>query len=167
MQIITQPDVNRDFVAWVERAFSDKGLKTDVMLLHPRFPKEKVIQRQAVEGGHAVVDLDLRAQTVGKIPCQVFDRSAGSNNVRFDQYVDLDPPTAAEVVLRTKAATAAATYSQPYGSGTGGQYVQQHIARLQHISSHRCPTRRKLITIRWQRSPPSCPKWTVRHYSNS
>lgn len=98
------------------------------MLLHPRFPKEKVIQRQAVEGGHAVVDLDLRAQTVGKIPCQVFDRSAGSNNVRFDQYVDLDPPTAAEVVLRTKAATAAATYSQPYGSGTGGQYVQQHIA---------------------------------------
>ncbi|OAQ99631.1 hypothetical protein LLEC1_06755 [Akanthomyces lecanii] len=96
IQIILQQEVNRDFVGWVEHAFKEKGLRPEVMFLHPRFPKDQVIQRQAVEGVHAVVELDMRAQNLGKIPVQVFDRSGGSNNVRFDQYVDLDPSTAGE-----------------------------------------------------------------------
>ncbi|KAI9147752.1 LOW QUALITY PROTEIN: RNA-binding protein [Paramyrothecium foliicola] len=116
VQIILQPDVNRDFVAWVEGAFKNKNLKTEVMYLHPRFPKEQVIQRQAAEGVHAVVDLDLRAQNLGRIPVQAFDRSAGISNVRFDQYVDLDPSTAAEVILRAKA-SGAAQYAQSYMAG--------------------------------------------------
>ncbi|QPH10326.1 hypothetical protein C2857_001592 [Epichloe festucae Fl1] len=117
VQIILQPDVNRDFVNWVEGAFKVKGLKTEVMYLHPRFPKDQVVQRQAAEGVHAVVDLDIRAQNLGRIPAQVFDRSNGNNNVRFDQYVDLDPGTAAEVILRAKGSAAAAVvnYSQAYG----------------------------------------------------
>ncbi|KAG5985160.1 hypothetical protein E4U55_000796 [Claviceps digitariae] len=123
VQIILQPDVNRDFVSWVEGAFKSKALKTEVMYLHPRFPKDQVIQRQAAEGVHAVVDLDIRAQNLGRIPAQVFDRSNGNNNVRFDQYVDLDPGTAAEVISRAKgsaaaaaAAAAAANYGQAYGA---------------------------------------------------
>ncbi|OAA82039.1 Nucleotide-binding, alpha-beta plait [Akanthomyces lecanii RCEF 1005] len=117
IQIILQQEVNRDFVGWVEHAFKEKGLRPEVMFLHPRFPKDQVIQRQAVEGVHAVVELDMRAQNLGKIPVQVFDRSGGSNNVRFDLYVDLDPATAGEVILRAKAAgSAAVTYTQqPYG----------------------------------------------------
>lgn len=108
------------------------------MFLHPRFPKDSVIQRQAVEGVHAVVELDMRAQNMGKIPCQVFDRSSGSNNVRFDQYVDLDPPTAAEVVVRTKASALTApsasygqsypsvgAYQPPYGAPVQPQAYQQ------------------------------------------
>ncbi|KAJ6790403.1 hypothetical protein PWT90_10464 [Aphanocladium album] len=125
IQIILQQEVNRDFVGWVEQAFREKGLRPEVMFLHPRFPKDQVIQRQAAEGVHAVVELDMRAQNLGKIPVQVFDRSAGSNNVRFDQYVDLDPTTAGEVVLRAKAAGAAAAYSQPQYGGYQQQY-QQH-----------------------------------------
>lgn len=82
------------------------------MFLHPSFPKDKVIQRQAAEGVHAVVELNFRAQNSGKIPLQVFDRSAGSGNVRFDMYEDLDPATAAEVTIRAKAATVAAQYHQ-------------------------------------------------------
>lgn len=116
IQVILQQEVNRDFVAWVEGAFKEKGLRPEVMFLHPRFPKDQVIQRQAAEGVHAVVELDMRAQNMGKIPVQVFDRSAGSNNVRFDQYVDLDPGTAAEVILRAKAVGAAAAYNQQYGA---------------------------------------------------
>ncbi|KAF7536315.1 hypothetical protein G7Z17_g13072 [Cylindrodendrum hubeiense] len=116
VQIILQPDVNRDFVTWVEHTFKSKGLKSEVMFLHPRIPKDAVIQRQAAEGVHAVVDLDLRAQNLGRIPVQAFDRSGGMSNVRFDQYVDLDPPTAAEVILRAKASGAAASYAQPYGA---------------------------------------------------
>lgn len=119
VQIILQADVNREFVAWVENAFKSKGLTTHNMFLHPRMPKDQVIQRQAAEGVHAVVDLDMRAQSTGKVPVQAFDRSAGSSNVRFDQYVDLDPGIAAEVILRTKA-SGAPSYGQPYNGAPGG-----------------------------------------------
>ncbi|XP_044717227.1 RNA recognition motif domain-containing protein [Hirsutella rhossiliensis] len=128
VQIILQPEVNRDFVTWVEAAFKAKGLKTEVMYLHPRFPKDQVIQRQAAEGVYGVIDLDLRAQSVGRIPVQAFDRSGGGSNVRFDQYVDLDPGTAAEVIVRSKA-TAAANYGQGYAAAAGGYsnpYSGQH-----------------------------------------
>lgn len=134
VQIILQPDVNRDFVAWVEGALKSKGLKTEVMFLHPRMPKDQVIQRQAVEGVHAVVDLDLRAQHMGKIPVQAFDRSAGSTNVRFDQYIDLDPGIAAEVILRTKASSApsAHTYGQPYsGAQHAGSFGHPYGGQIQ------------------------------------
>lgn len=93
------------------------------MFLHPRIPKEQIIQRQAVEGVHAVVDLDIRAQHLGKIPVQAFDRSAGASNVRFDQYVDLDPSIAAEVIVRTKATSIPSYGSHQYatpGSGAAG-----------------------------------------------
>ncbi|KAM3436371.1 hypothetical protein MY4824_004339 [Beauveria thailandica] len=133
IQIILQQEVNRDFVAFVEDSFRKRGLRPEVMFLHPRFPKDQVIQRQAAEGVHAVVELDMRAQSIGKIPVQVFDRSGGSNNVRFDQYVDLDPTIAGEVVLRAKASgTAAAAYpQQPYGGYQQAYHPppQQHPPR--------------------------------------
>lgn len=47
----------------------------------------------------------MLAQDSAKIPLQVFDRSAGTN-VRYDQYRDLEPSIAAELVLRTKGAVA-------------------------------------------------------------
>lgn len=96
------------------------------MYLHPRFPKDQVIQRQAAEGVHGVVDLDLRAQSTAKIPVHSFDRSGGIHNVRFEQYVDLEPGTAAEVILRAKA-SGNASYGQPYG-GAGG-YPMQYAAQ--------------------------------------
>ncbi|UKZ49859.1 hypothetical protein TrVGV298_004112 [Trichoderma virens] len=124
VQIIMQPDVNRDFGTWVEGAFKAKGLRTNVMYLHPRFPKDQVIQRQAAEGVHGVVDLDLRAQGMARIPVHSFDRSGGIHNVRFEQYVDLEPSTAAEVIMRAKtSASGAANYGQPYG-GAGGYPAQ-------------------------------------------
>jgi hypothetical protein len=97
------------------------------MYLHPRFPKDQVIQRQAAEGVHGVVDLDLRAQGLAKIPVHSFDRSGGIHNVRFEQYVDLEPNMAAEVILRAKA-SGAASYGQPYGGGAGG-YPMQYAAQ--------------------------------------
>ncbi|PHH73187.1 hypothetical protein CDD82_5613 [Ophiocordyceps australis] len=130
VQIILQPDVSRDFGAWVQDAFNAKGLRTEVMYLHPRFSRDHVIQRQAAEGVHGVVDLDAHAQSVGRIPVQAFKRSVESGKVRFDQYVNLDPNTAAEVILRAKS-VAAAPYGQGYapGAGYGASYngaVQQH-----------------------------------------
>lgn len=114
LQFILQQEVDRNFVSWAEQAFQSKGLKTEVMFLHPRFPKDKVIQRQAAEGVHAIIELDFRCQNTGKIPLQVFDRSGGPNNVRFDKYADLDPVTAAEVTLRAKASNLAANYNHQH-----------------------------------------------------
>lgn len=123
VQILLLQDVHKDFVDWVQRAFWDCKLKTNVMFLNPRFPRDAVIQRQVLEGVHGVVELDMRAQNTAKISLQVFDRSAGSN-VRFDQYQDLDPPIAGQLVLRTKGAIAPppayppqpAYQTQPYGA---------------------------------------------------
>ncbi|PFH57519.1 hypothetical protein XA68_14905 [Ophiocordyceps unilateralis] len=125
VQFILQPEVNRDFASYIESVFKAKGLKTEVMYLHPRFPKDQVIQRQAAEGVYGVVDLDLISQEVGRIPVQVFDRSGGGNNVRFDKYVNLPPETAAEVIVRAKA-TAAAIYGQGYAAGYGNPYGGHH-----------------------------------------
>lgn len=102
-------------MAWVQGAFHNKGLKTDVMYLNPRFPRETVLQRQVVEGVHAIIDLDYSAQAKGKIPIQVFIRSGGSS-VRFELYQDVDPPIAAELVAREKTQSTtqqAAVQAQP------------------------------------------------------
>ncbi|EAQ83264.1 hypothetical protein CHGG_09668 [Chaetomium globosum CBS 148.51] len=114
VQILLLQEVSREFVGWVQGAFHNKGLKTDVMYLNPRFPRETVLQRQVVEGVYAIVDLDYGAQTKGKIPVQVFIRSGGSS-VRFELYQDVDPPIAAELVAREKSQSAA-HLAQPQAS---------------------------------------------------
>ncbi|KAB5542682.1 RNA recognition domain-containing protein [Coniochaeta sp. 2T2.1] len=101
VQILLLGELQQDFIAWVQRAFYERGLKADVMYFNPRFARDAVLQKLVVEGVHGVIELDMRAQTTGKIPLQVFARSSGSN-VRFDQYQDLDPKVAAELVLRAK-----------------------------------------------------------------
>ncbi|XXH01917.1 hypothetical protein Hte_008279 [Hypoxylon texense] len=89
--------------SWVERAFIGQNLRVQVMFLSPHYPRDAVIHRQVLEGVHAVVELDYRAQQTGLISLQVFDRSAGRDNVRYDQYQDLDPNVAASLVTRTKS----------------------------------------------------------------
>ncbi|KAL2752133.1 hypothetical protein ACRALDRAFT_2037948 [Sodiomyces alcalophilus JCM 7366] len=101
VQFLLLQEVGRDFVDWVQRAFLDRGLKVDVMFLNPGFPRAAVLQRQVAEGVHAIVELDMRAHSYGKIPLQVFDRSSGLS-ARFDEYQDLEPGIAAELVLRAK-----------------------------------------------------------------
>ena len=44
----------------------------------------------------------MRAQNSSKIPLRVFDRHEGASNVRFNEYQDLEPRIAAELVLRAK-----------------------------------------------------------------
>jgi hypothetical protein len=146
VQILLLQEVSRDFVGWVQGAFHTKGLKTDVMYLNPRFPRETVLQRQVAEGVHAIVDLDYAAQTKGKISIQVFIRPGGSS-VRFELYQDVDPPIAAELVMREKSQPAPhlaqppASYApNPYGhpahqqappAGYPYQYPQHPVAPAQ------------------------------------
>lgn len=61
-----------------------KGLRIDTILLDEKIPVDALLQRQIVEGVAAVTFLLRQAQQVNRIPLRVFDRSAGSENVRFD-----------------------------------------------------------------------------------
>ncbi|KAM7204294.1 hypothetical protein V8F20_003707 [Naviculisporaceae sp. PSN 640] len=118
VQLLLLQEVERDFVGWVQRAFNDRGLKTDVMFLNPRFPRDALVRRQVLEGVHAIVDLDYAAQAQGKLSIQVFSRSGGSN-VRFESYQGIDPTIAAELVLREK--------SKPIISPVQPQVPYQHV----------------------------------------
>lgn len=100
-QILLLQDVHKDFVQYVQKGFSDRDLRTDVMFVDPRF-LDSIVQRQIVDGAHAVVKLDLHAQSVGKIAVQVFNRTPGTMQVNFNEYRDLDVNVAAELVLQTK-----------------------------------------------------------------
>lgn len=126
--------MDQGFVNWVETTFKNKGLKSEDMILGSRYSKDDVIRHQVAEGVHAVVDLDLRAQSLGKIPVTAFIRSAGDSEVRFNQYENLDPSTAADVILGAKASSQASSAQQAYGGypNSYGQAQQTAFAAPQY-----------------------------------
>ncbi|KAK8221848.1 nuclear polyadenylated RNA-binding protein 3 [Zalaria obscura] len=116
VQIIVLDGLDRNFVEWVERGFTARGLRADVLLLSPRLSEAAVIKRQIVEGVTAVVRLTKNNQNTAKIPLQVFDRRNGAD-VRFEEYDGLEPHVAAELVIRGKANNAPQLPSYGYGYG--------------------------------------------------
>jgi len=127
VQFLLLQEVPREFVAWVQRPFNDRGLKTDVMFLSPRFPRDAVVQRQILEGVHAIVELDYNAQLQRTIPIQVF-RRLPNDTVRFDQYQNLEPPVAVEIVIREKASHPAPAPSYPHAGYGQPSYPQNAAA---------------------------------------
>lgn len=73
----------RNFVLHVENAFRNRGLRVDVLVLGPRIPLGAAVHRQFIEGVLAVVRLSRPNQVSRKVPLQLFDRTAGLDNVRF------------------------------------------------------------------------------------
>ncbi|KAJ5918695.1 hypothetical protein N7454_009839 [Penicillium verhagenii] len=88
-----------NFVLHVENAFRNRGLRVDVLVLGPRIPLGAAVHRQYVEGVLAVVRLSRPNQFSRKIPLQIFERTPGSNSVRFSDYPEVDPNIAAEVMF--------------------------------------------------------------------
>ena len=105
-------ELDRNFTSWVKTEIEKRGLKVDMIFLSQRLPVELVVKRQILEGVIAVVKLTMPTQNASKIPLQIFDRSRGANQVRYDDYENLDPNIAAEVVLREKSKIAAALQPQ-------------------------------------------------------
>ncbi len=89
------------------------------MFLHPRFPRDTVLQRQVIEGVQAVVELDRHAQHSNTISIRIFGRAEGPTT-RFELYENIDPHVAAELVIRERQKTTA-----PVGYPSGS-YVQQY-----------------------------------------
>lgn len=86
-QVFTCQHANRfssEFVYRVENAFRDRGLRCDVLILSPRIRLSAVVRRQVMEGVLAIVRISRANQYSGKIPLQIFDRSGGMDNVRFN-----------------------------------------------------------------------------------
>ncbi|KAK4192201.1 putative splicing factor, arginine/serine-rich 6 [Podospora australis] len=106
VQLLMLPEVSRDFVTWVQHSIQGQGLRTDVMLLNPRFPRDTIVRRMILEGVHAIIDLDSAAQAQGRFDIQVFQRGMDTTT-RFELYKSLDPATAAALVHREKSRAAA------------------------------------------------------------
>ncbi|KAF2175588.1 hypothetical protein K469DRAFT_646961 [Zopfia rhizophila CBS 207.26] len=102
VQVLVVNDLPRDFIAWVEDAFRQRGLRIDVLILSPRLSEAAVVRRQIVEGVLAIVKLNAATLAKSKVNVQVFDRRGGADNIRFDEYADLDPATAAMLVINAK-----------------------------------------------------------------
>ncbi|PGH21574.1 hypothetical protein AJ80_03134 [Polytolypa hystricis UAMH7299] len=120
VQILVLEEIDRNFLYQAESTFRDKGLKTDVFFLSPRISVAAVVRRQIIEGVLAIVKLSRSHQYSRKIPLQVFDRSSGVDNVRFNggpsyedfgikrllidivEYSELEPNVAADVVLHVR-----------------------------------------------------------------
>ncbi|KAK3168063.1 hypothetical protein OEA41_004509 [Lepraria neglecta] len=102
VQIILVDEVDRTFVGYIQQSFRGRGLRCDVLQM-PRVSLEAVLKRQIMEGVQAVVQILRKSQVTGKIPLRVYNRSAGIDNVHFDDYADLDASVAAEVVVRAKS----------------------------------------------------------------
>ncbi|KAI4260870.1 MAG: hypothetical protein LQ352_000025 [Teloschistes flavicans] len=137
VQMILMEEVDRTFVAYIEKTFQDRGLTCAVFQL-PRVSLVAVIKRQILEGVQAVVRILRQSQNTGKIPLQVFDYSAGVDNVRFEgdrhplsmvdyvfnivslEYNELDAHIAAELVVRARSARLGPPpVQQPLGSSYG------------------------------------------------
>ncbi|KAI9843081.1 MAG: hypothetical protein M1837_006626 [Sclerophora amabilis] len=176
VEFIQMDDLDRNFVSFVERAFRDRGIQTHVMFLGPRVSLAAAIRRHILEGVQAVVRLSRRSQSSAKVPLQVFDRRGGADNVRFDEYDDLDPNIAAELVLRAKQTHGAPSQNQftaPSQGLQGPQYGQPYPAPQQQPNPHAAatapnlanlitsldgPTLQKLLgTLQQQQQPPPPP----------
>lgn len=128
VQIIKTPEVSREFVNWIEQAFTANGLRSEVMILASGYSRDAVTQHQVAEGVHAVVNLDIQAQHQQTMPVTAFIRSRGNSKVDYLTYDNLDPLSASGVILSAKKATSDAAISgqQPYSlSGYPNSYGQQ------------------------------------------
>lgn len=122
--------VYSNFITWVQEAFRSRNIRVDALLLSPRLSEAAVIKRQIIEGVVAVSRLTRANQQSAKIPIQVFDRRGGAD-VRFEEYADLEPSIAAEVVLRAKTTAATAMAAPTYGYGYGAGAPAPAAAGLQ------------------------------------
>ena len=111
--LILDQNVGQGFINHVEDGFRFKGLRPATIWLNQRLPLQAVIKRQILEGVHAIVKLIQVNQYNGKLPLQVFDRSAGASNVNFNEYVDLDVNVAADIVAHTKQRAQAPVQHSP------------------------------------------------------
>ena len=146
VQMILVDEVDRTFVAYIEKSFRDRGLRCGILQLPRGVPLDAAIKRQILEGVQAVVKIFRQSQVTGKIPLQVFDRRGGIDNVRFEEYDQLDANIAAELVVRAKSTHFAPVappqqYPQQASTYNAPQYGQPPLQQMpsQQMPSQQMP----------------------------
>ncbi|KAF2470269.1 uncharacterized protein BDR25DRAFT_303819 [Lindgomyces ingoldianus] len=100
--LVVNEGLPRDFIRWVEDSFRQAGLQIDVLILSPRLSEPAVVRRQILEGVLAIVRLNTATLAKSKVNLQVFDRRGGADNIKFNEYADLEPTVAAALVINAK-----------------------------------------------------------------
>ncbi|KAB8659310.1 hypothetical protein FH972_026199 [Carpinus fangiana] len=102
VQIIAKDSPDQAFIQYIDGTFKSRGVRSDILLLSPRLNETAVVRRQIIEGVLAVMKIDRANMATQKFGLSIFDRSAGSANVRFEEYGDLDLNVCVELVLRAR-----------------------------------------------------------------
>lgn len=102
-------------MTWVEKAFTARSVRVDVLILSPRLSEEAVVRRQIMEGVLAVSKLTRTNQNSGKIGLTIFRRTQGTSDVNFEDYDNLDPNICVELVLREKQTQGNVYANHQYG----------------------------------------------------
>lgn len=100
------------FVTWVQSELGSRGLKSSVHVLGPYESVNTLIQQYMIAGVHAISQLNLQSQSKSLISLQVFKRQPGSDEIRFEEYQDLEPKIAGDVIANAKAQSTQ-QYAQP------------------------------------------------------
>ncbi|KAI0968458.1 hypothetical protein F4678DRAFT_200406 [Xylaria arbuscula] len=110
-------DASQSFVASAHDEFARHGLKINAWSLNPSSSTDEAIRHLVADGVSAVVELDFGAEQRRSITLLLFDRSAGSHNVRYEEYQDLQPNIAAQLIVSRRV-------PPPYHSSQQGTPVQ-------------------------------------------
>jgi hypothetical protein len=111
VQLIVTDRADPNYTYWVESSMRTASIKTDIFFMSPKYVLADVVRQQVAEGVLAVVFLNTQLQARSHVQVQVFDRSMGSANVRFEEYASLEVPVAIQLLLRER--TKAASYAPP------------------------------------------------------
>lgn len=112
VQLLLLQEVDPGYVNWVRDAFTERGLRSDAMIVNPTHHiKQDVISKLVVSGVSGIVELDFRGQERGEVYLHHYDLSAGLSNVRFNEYRDLKPYQAADLVRGGLAGYGAAAHA--------------------------------------------------------
>lgn len=91
VQVLLQEDCESSFVAYISNGFRERGLRCDMSRQPPGQATDAFVKNRIMEGIHALIRLNRSAQMSGKISLQVFDRSKGLENIRYDGKSNVRP----------------------------------------------------------------------------
>lgn len=132
VQIVVLDEADRSYIYWVESAIRQASFKVETLFLSPRLGLPVVVRQMAKEGVLAVLQCNRQLQMVNKVTLQVFDRSQGPTNVRFDEYAGLDIATAIGLLKRTQQ-QALPPSAPPQQANLAAMIAQMDPASLQQV----------------------------------
>ncbi|KAL1601785.1 nuclear polyadenylated RNA-binding protein 3 [Paraconiothyrium brasiliense] len=148
--LVLDEGVPRDFIRWVEETFERANLRVNVLILSPRLNETAVVRRQIIEGVLAIVRLNSASIPRSTIHVQLFDRSRGNDNVSYNEYADLGPPTAVALVADAKQKIRSFSAQQPapptYGQTYGAPAVNPYASHVPTANAAIPPNLTNLIS---------------------